>query len=269
MTTAHRPTFDPARGKEALRGPAYHQRLLPAYTKLKFRQPGQGGDADRTTRDLRAELEAAEAAHYAKLKGAPVPGGADDSSRAGPSSVAAGTGAAGKRPLPLPSRGDGGGGSGDAGGGGEGGDDEDPEAKRRRILAETREIDADDESGASSSSGDEDDDDDDDDSSDDDEDAELQRELERVRRERQQKREAEERARRAAEQEAREREIATGNPLLNVHKASDFTIKRRWDDDVVFKNQARGTEEKGKKTEFINDLLRSDFHRRFMNKYVK
>lgn len=57
MTTAHRPTFDPvrhpsssqndaesvvltplkARGKEALRGPAYHQRLLPAYTQLKFR----------------------------------------------------------------------------------------------------------------------------------------------------------------------------------------------------------------------------------------
>ncbi|PBP17191.1 hypothetical protein BUE80_DR012112, partial [Diplocarpon rosae] len=26
MTTAHRPTFDPARGKDAQRGPAYHQR---------------------------------------------------------------------------------------------------------------------------------------------------------------------------------------------------------------------------------------------------
>jgi hypothetical protein len=32
----------------------------------------------------------------------------------------------------------------------------------------------------------------------------------------------------------------------------DFNIKRRWDDDVVFKNQARGTEDKGKKKEFIN-----------------
>lgn len=28
-------------------------------------------------------------------------------------------------------------------------------------------------------------------------------------------------------------------------------MKRRWDDDVVFKNQARGTEDKGKK-EFVN-----------------
>jgi hypothetical protein len=29
-------------------------------------------------------------------------------------------------------------------------------------------------------------------------------------------------------------------------------MKRRWDDDVVFKNQARGTEEKNKKKEFVN-----------------
>lgn len=28
--------------------------------------------------------------------------------------------------------------------------------------------------------------------------------------------------------------------------------RNRWDDDVVFKNQARGTEDKGKKKEFIN-----------------
>ncbi|KAK3906656.1 Pre-mRNA-splicing factor Cwf15/Cwc15 [Staphylotrichum tortipilum] len=251
MTTAHRPTFDPARGKEALRGPAYHQRLLPAYTQLKFRQPGQGGDADgATTRDLRAELEAAEAAHYAKVKGLPVPGTSDDSSsKSGPFTTK-------KRPLPL----------GDA----PAADEEDPEAKRRRILAETRDIDADDSDDSAGGSGADDDDDDASDSesddSDDDEEAELQRELERVRRERAEKREREERERQAVEQEARERDIAMGNPLLNK---ADFNIKRRWDDDVVFKNQARGTEEKGKQKEFINDLLRSDFHRRFMNKYVR
>lgn len=44
------------------------------------------------------------------------------------------------------------------------------------------------------------------------------------------------------------RNIALGNPLLNKQ---DFTMKRRWDDDVVFKNQARGTEDK-KKKEFVN-----------------
>ncbi|KAK4123479.1 Cwf15/Cwc15 cell cycle control protein [Parathielavia appendiculata] len=251
MTTAHRPTFDPARGKEALRGPAYHQRLLPAYTKLKFRQPGQGGDADRATRDLRAELEAAEAEHYAKLKGAPIPGTtSDEPSERSPTN---------KRPLRIAN----------------GNEEEDADAKRRRILAETRDIDADDDdhgedpksgSGSEDESGSGSDDSDDSEDESEDENAELMRELERVRRERMERREREERARQAAEQEAREREIALGNPLLNK---PDFNIKRRWDDDVVFKNQARGTEDKGKRKEFINDLLRSDFHKRFMNKYVR
>lgn len=77
----------------------------------------------------------------------------------------------------------------------------------------------------------------------------MQRELERIRKERAEKREAEERERLKKEEEARERDIALGNPLLNK---PDFNIKRRWDDDVVFKNQARGTEDKGKTKEFIN-----------------
>merc|ERR1711939_913583 len=50
----------------AQHGVAYHQRLLPAHTLLKVRQPGQGGAADPEKRDLRAELLAAEAAHFAK-----------------------------------------------------------------------------------------------------------------------------------------------------------------------------------------------------------
>ena len=40
----------------------------------------------------------------------------------------------------------------------------------------------------------------------------------------------------------------------------------RWDDDVVFKNQAQ---EKKQDKQFVNDLLRSDFHKKFMNKYIK
>lgn len=152
-----------ARGKEALRGPAYHQRLLPAYTKLKFRQPGQGGDADGEVRDLRAELLAAEAAHYAKTHGHPT---SETSSTPEPSSAAS------KRALEITSQAEG---------------DEDPEAKRRRILEETRDIDADD-------SEEDDEDDDSNSDSDDDEDdevAELQRELEKIKRERAEKRERE------------------------------------------------------------------------------
>ncbi|PSR83643.1 Pre-mRNA-splicing factor Cwf15/Cwc15 [Coniella lustricola] len=260
MTTAHRPTFDPARGKEALRGPAYHQRLLPAHTQLKFRKPGQGGTADQESRDLRAELLAAEAAHHAKLHGGPVPhpGDDDDDEEDGEAASRRGT----KRGLLE---------------GTEGRDDDDPGAKRRRILEESRAIDADDSDGSDKDSDDgggkhKDDDDDDDDDSDsddsdsDDEEAELQRELERVKRERQEKREREEREKAAVEAEQREKDIARGNPLLNK---PDFTVKRRWDDDVVFKNQARGTEDKNKSKEFVNDMLRSDFHKRFMSKYVR
>ena len=41
----------------------------------------------------------------------------------------------------------------------------------------------------------------------------------------------------------------------------------RWDDDVVFKNQARGETKTPKR--FINDTIRSDFHRKFLHKYMK
>ncbi|ESZ92656.1 hypothetical protein SBOR_6961 [Sclerotinia borealis F-4128] len=235
MTTAHRPTFDPARGKEAQRGPAYHQRLLPAHTQLKFRKPGQGGDATTEVRDLRAELLQAEAAHFAKTTGGSSTAIEDAKSVTNTS----------KRQLENGSAED---------------DEEDPEAKRRRILEETRDIDADSDDAGESDSSDDDSDDDEDET------AELQRELEKIKRERAEKREEEERERLAVEDAEREHDIALGNPLLNVK--TDFNVKRRWDDDVIFKNQARGTEDKGKK-EFVNDLLRSDFHKRFMSKYVR
>lgn len=227
MTTAHRPTFDPARGKEALRGPAFHQRLLPAHTQLKVRQAGQGGAADAAESDLRGDLLAAEAAHFAKTGKGPRP--------ETQAPVAA------KRELEPP--------QGEA--------EEDPEAKRRRILEETRDIDADSASSEEDSSEEE--------SDDDDEEEQLMRELEKIKRERAEQKAKEEAEEAAEQQEKREETIALGNPLLNP-KA--FNVKRRWDDDVVFKNQARGTEQKGNK-EFVNDLLRSDFHKKFMSKYVR
>lgn len=61
--------------------------------------------------------------------------------------------------------------------------------------------------------------------------------------------------------------ISTWNPLLyNMFCAQ---VKRRWDDDVVFKNCARSEPDKKKDQQFINDSLRSEFHRKFMEKYVK
>jgi protein CWC15 len=132
MTTAHRPTFDPARGKEAQRGPAYHQRLLPAHTTLKHRQPGQGGDAD-IQRDLRAELLEAEARHIAKKSGTYVePEAATDSANTH------------KRQI-------------DAVPAAEEGEEDEAAQKRRRIevLEKFRDVDADDSSSESESSDDE------------------------------------------------------------------------------------------------------------------
>lgn len=98
-----------------------------------------------------------------------------------------------------------------------------------------------------------------------DEEAELLAELERIKKER-----AEEAARKQktvdAEKESQLREeVARGNPLLNQNLA--FQVKRRWDDDVVFRNQARG-EPKAQKR-FVNYTIRNDFHKRFLNRYIK
>lgn len=155
----------------------------------------------------------AEAAHFAKIKGGPAP----TPETAEPSTNQA------KRQLE-----DGG-----------MGDEEDPEAKRRRILEETRDIDAESEDDGEDDSSEDDSDDDEDET------AELQRELEKIKRERAERREQEvrtsfrcqpfsawlltrriqERERIAAEEAAREKDIALGNPLLNPR--TDFNVKRR------------------------------------------
>lgn len=101
--------------------------------------------------------------------------------------------------------------------------------------------------------------------SDEDETADLLAELNKLKKER-----ALEEAKKEAEQKAREEKIRIenilhGNPLNNK---SEFKVKRRWNDDVVFKNCSRGEEDK-EKSAFINDTLRSDFHKKFMDRYIK
>ncbi|KAJ3130459.1 hypothetical protein HK098_000024 [Nowakowskiella sp. JEL0407] len=135
--------------------------------------------------------------------------------------------------------------------------EEQQEQKRLQNLDADDSDDDDEEEDDSDSSESEEDEDDDE--------AELMRELEKIRRERKEENERIEKEKQEEEERKREEAALTGNPLLNLSSASkDFTVKRRWDDDVIFKNQAKG-EEKPKKR-FINDMLRSDFHRKFMNK---
>ncbi|KAJ1891661.1 complexed with cef1p [Coemansia sp. IMI 209127] len=248
MTTAARPTFDPAKGK-AENEFTYmtSAKDLPSHTKLKTRKPGQGSET-YTTEELKRELQEAERLHF-------------EAKRAG---------------------------------NGEGGSLPDTETRSRLENAKAKYIEMaqmlDAESDASSnedegshkSSDDDDDDDansarsasDDGGNSSSDEDSEdetamLMRELEKIKRERAEEKEREEQEeleRRLQDEENGGLSSSTlgGNPLLS---RKDFSVKRRWDDDVVFRNQARGDDGKTKKR-FINDMLRSDFHRKFMKKYI-
>ncbi|KAI0031984.1 Pre-mRNA-splicing factor Cwf15/Cwc15 [Vararia minispora EC-137] len=259
MSTAHRPTWDPAQAKDVKGGSRqFSVRDMAAHTKLKFRQPGQTSVDEVKKRDLRVELLAAEAearARKRKANGLPV--------EASPALKAI-----------------------DAHPG-----DADTEAnKRRKLLQEALEMDkdadSDDEDGSEEEGKEEgaekadDESEEGDDDEDEDETAELLRELEKIKRERAAEKERQEHEANASVQADREAQIATANPLLNLAAAlgqapgvnttqpGTFAVKRRWDDDLIFKNQAVNDRDKPQNG-FVNDLLRTEFHKKFMSRFVK
>eukprot|EP00884_Botryococcus_braunii_P006143 jgi/Botrbrau1/1552/Bobra.0107s0040.1 len=231
MTTAHRPTWAPAKGGEEQGGNrifapsrAYSAKDQPGHTKLKFRQPGQSNTADVKDRDLQAELEAKELKHFRETRKKDF-----EAQR--------------REDIKLL----------------EGGPDTGQPGKTKTLVPKA--VDADDEEADDQASESEDDDDDDDDE---DDEAELLAELERIKRERAEEAEKKAKAEEEAAKIEMRNEVARGNPLLNP---SSFTVKRRWDDDVVFRNQSRGEPKPQKR--FINDTIRNDFHRRFLDRYIK
>jgi len=113
-----------------------------------------------------------------------------------------------------------------------------------------------------------DDDDEQDDDDDEDDTAELMAELARIKKEREAEKARMDAEKKAEDEKIRTESILHGNPLLAGSK-QDFKVKRRWDDDVVFKNCAKGLDDKKKEATFINDSLRSEFHKKFMDKYIK
>jgi len=214
-----------------------------AHTILKTRAVGQMSVKELVARDFKAELLAKEAKHFKRKL--PEAGGdlmIGDGEANGPEIRV--------RSIDGPSI------DGDAG----------PSGSEHAPAFEPKRVDADD------SDDDDDDDDDDDESDSEDDTAALLAELERIKKER-----ADASARREADDAERDalekaEALASGNPLLDLKDGGDggddaFVAKRRWDDEVVFKNQTRG--EPRAKKRFVNDTIRSDFHRRFLNKYIK
>jgi protein CWC15 len=101
----------------------------------------------------------------------------------------------------------------------------------------------------------------------DDDEALLMAELEKIKKERaiaQAKKDEESRQER---DKAQLEDALRGNPLMPMAETADSTIKRKWNDDVVFRNQARDEPEVKKR--FINDTIRNDFHRMFLKKYMR
>lgn len=247
MSTAHRPTWDPAQAKDVKGGSRqFSVRDMAAHTKLKFRQVGQTSTDEVKKRDLRAELLAAEQDaknKKRKAEGKP-PLGIEDATS-----------------VPV----------------------DDETNKRRKLLQEALELDKDDEDDEEEKKDEKDENESEEDSEDDEDDtAELLRELEKIKRERAEEKARIERDQSASEAASREAEIATGNPLLNLAAAlgqqtpagvnttvpGTFQVKKRWDDDVIFKNQAMNQKTPGQGS-FVNDLLRTEFHRKFMAKFIK
>lgn len=131
----------------------------------------------------------------------------------------------------------------------------------------------------------------DDDDDEGDEELQLMKELEKVREERRLAREAQELRARQDEERA-----AVGNPLLATGTEHEKTSvdsepssqylpqlqeqellqsqqqpkkKRRWNDDIVFKNQAPRDDSKGTQKRVVNYIVRSDTCKDFLKKYVK
>ncbi|KAI8104392.1 hypothetical protein M9434_002950 [Picochlorum sp. BPE23] len=225
MTTAHRPTWAPAKGGEEQGGMRFYApsqmtsvKDTSGFTKMKYRQTGQGTLKELLEKDTRKELEEREQKHFSKMSREEFMSERENDLKL------------------LESPGE--------------------IQEERHFLA--LEQDADEEDVSESDS----------DTSDDDEEAELLAELERIKQERAEEAAKAAAAEAAAEEKRLREEVSTGNPLLEEKLAShsDFRIKRRWDDDVVFRNQA--SKEPVQKRRFINDTIRNDFHRRFLDRYM-
>lgn len=238
MTTSHRPTFESRKGRDLQPTAIIHSRQVAAHKQLKYRQSKNGGideeDAKEKFNELKNELLEREKSHYKRLKG-------DDYDYK-------------DRQLQIEAKNE-----------KEVLEDESYEERRKRVAQETKGLD---------DSSDEEEDDDDDkegdhsgsdgesdvessDDEDSDDEAELLKELEKIKKERAQ-------AQKEKEQKTKEEEALVSNPLLNPSKP----IRKSWRQDKVFNYKNNQAKEKTD-DDYVNDLLRSDFHQKFLNRFVK
>ncbi|KAJ2213049.1 auxilin-like clathrin-binding protein required for normal clathrin function [Coemansia sp. RSA 487] len=212
MTTAARPTFDPAKGK-AENELTYmtSAKDLPSHTKLKTRKPGQGSE-EYTVGELKRELQEAERLHFEAKRSKNGEGGslpdAETQTRLDDAK---------SKYIEMAQM-------------------LDAESDASSNEDEGSHVSSDEDANSAQSNSDDDGGDDGSSSDEDSEDetAMLMRELEKIKRERAEEKEREEKEeleRRLQEEKngGSSSSLLGGNPLL-AKKA--FSVKRRWDDDV-------------------------------------
>ncbi|GMM32842.1 hypothetical protein DASC09_001670 [Saccharomycopsis crataegensis] len=258
MTTAHRATFTHAKAKDTSLSQTYqatltHKRFLPAHTQLKYRSKkldpqnndsGDLSDADKV-HEMKKKLMRKEHAHFTSVGHKLADKSTEDQSQEQPRLAIT----TGSRELDNDSS-----------------DDEEMMSQGNNGVMGIL--------NTASDSENSDDDDDDEDSEDDDEDedetAQLLLELENIKNERKQ--------REQQKQELEVTEVAkTSNPLVQFADNNDNEnenqggLKRSWRDSTLFSNKKRkGTNEvKNGDDGFSNDLLHSQFHRKFLERYIR
>lgn len=192
MTTAHRPTFDPVKGKKAFEGSISHSKMQPGHTKLKYRH------REELDEDKIRQLEASSSKEKTKE-------------------------------LLL---------------------EKESNEDASNLKADQREEKEEDDSEEYSSEEEEEEEEDDDDEE------ELMKELAKIKQER-----AALRAQEEAKQKLEQRKKELG---IDVLQSKDK--KRDWTEASLFQNQAKKTRTEPDTPK--NDLLTSEFHKKFLNKYV-
>jgi protein CWC15 len=243
MSTSGRPTYHSAQGKQVYSGIRTNMRSAKdqsGQNTLKFRKVGQATAGELRSHDFKTELLVKEQAHLTGVDAVK-----------NNNLLMIGNASANKSVKSAPS----------------------DSLVLIEYTAEDREkiskkyddddvVKSDSDNDASSSDSNDDDDDDDDDEE------ELQAELERIKAERVQAQLRKEQEQQDLEEQANRESALKGNPLMNLSGGDTSSkMKRKWNDDVVFRNQTKDETEHKKR--FINDTIRNDFHRMFLKKYVR
>ncbi len=95
-------------------------------------------------------------------------------------------------------------------------------------------------------------------------DEELMREYEKIKKMREEEKKKQEEVNSEKIRKQAEEQLLLGNPLIHV---SGYSLKKKWFEDTVFKNQSKSDPKTLKR--FVNDTVRSDFHRKFLNKSIQ